>query len=73
MKYGVEATLERMTEELKLAGYSETTVKSYRGAAGRFLRHVGKASNRLTQDDIRQYMLHLAEEKYSRVLGVPSM
>ena len=65
MKYGVDATLERMTEELKLAGDSETTVRSYRGAAGRFLRHVGKASNRLTHDDVREYMLHLTEEKYS--------
>jgi len=65
MKYGVEATLERMTEELKLDGYSPTTVRSYRGAAGRFLRHVDKPSNRLTHNDVRQYMLYLTETGYS--------
>ncbi len=65
MKHGVEGTLERMTEELMLHGYADTTVKSYRGAAGRYLRHVDKPSNRLTQNDVRQYMLYLTEEKYS--------
>ena len=65
MKYGIEPTLERMKEELKLAGYSRTTVSSYHGAAGRFLRHVGKSSNRLTHKDVRQYMLHLTESGYS--------
>ena len=65
MKHSIESTLERMTEELKLAGYSPTTVKSYHGAAGRFLRHVDKPSNRLTHKDVREYMLHLTEAKYS--------
>lgn len=65
MKHGVEATLQRMTEELKLAGYSATTVKTYRGGAGKFLRHVDKPSNRLTRNDVREYMLHLTEAKYS--------
>ena len=65
MKYGIEATLKRMKEELKLVGYSPTTVSSYHGAAGRFLRYVSKPSNRLTHDDVRSYMLHLTEAKYS--------
>ncbi|MCP3961049.1 MAG: tyrosine-type recombinase/integrase [bacterium] len=65
MKYSIESTLERMKEELKLAGYSPTTVSSYHGAAGRFLRHVLKPSNRLTHKDVREYMLHLTEAKYS--------
>ena len=65
MKHGVESTLERMTEELKLAGYSPTTVKTYRGAAGKFLRYSDKPSNRLTHDDVRQYMLYLTEAEYS--------
>ncbi len=65
MKYGVEATLERMTEELTLEGYAETTVKTYRSGAGKFLLHADKPSNRLTRNDARKYMLHLAKEKYS--------
>ncbi len=65
MKYGIASTLRLVTEELRLQGYAETTVKSYRGAAGKFLRHVGKPRNRLTRNDVRKYMLYLAEAKYS--------
>ncbi len=65
MKYGIEPTLKRTKEELKLAGYSPRTVSTYHGAAGRFLRHVDKPSNRLTHNDVREYMLHLTEADYS--------
>lgn len=65
MKHGIESTLRRMKEELKLAGYSVATVKTYHGAAGRFLRFAGKSSNRLTHKDVRDYILHLTEAKYS--------
>ncbi len=65
MKYGIESTLERMMEDLKLAGYSPATVKTYHAAARSFLRHASKPSNRLTHKDVRHYMLHLTEAKYS--------
>ena len=65
MKYGIEATLERTKEELKLAGYSPRTVSTYYGAARRFLHHAGRSSNQLTHADVRRYMLHLTEAKYS--------
>ncbi|MCP3998562.1 MAG: tyrosine-type recombinase/integrase [bacterium] len=65
MKYGIERTLERMDEELKLVGYSPKTVSSYRGAAGRFLRHTDKPSNRLTHEDVRRYLLYLADGNYA--------
>ena len=65
MKYGIESTLERTEEELRLAGYSPATVKTYHAAARAFLRHASKTSNRLTHDDVRNYMLHLTEAKYS--------
>ena len=60
-KYGFEATLERTQEELTLAGYRPTTVRTYHSVARRFLKHAGKPSNRLTHDDVRRYMLELTE------------
>lgn len=65
MKYGIEATLVRTKEELKLAGYEASTVSSYYGATRKFLCHVGKPCNRLTHKDVRDYMLHLTEAEYS--------
>ena len=65
MKHGIESTLERTKEELQLAGCSPATVKTYHAAARWFLRHASKPSNRLTHRDVRDYMLDLAEAKYS--------
>lgn len=65
MEHGIEPTLERMEEELTLKDLSPTTVSSYQGAAGRFLRHVSKPSNRLTQKDVREYMLYLNKAEYA--------
>ncbi len=65
MKHGIEATSKRMKEELKLAGYSPTTIKTYHSAGRRFLQHASKPSNRLTHEDVRQYMLRLVEADYS--------
>lgn len=65
MKHGIESTLKLMKEELKLTGYSPRTVITYHDAARRFLRHVGKPSNRLAHKDVREYILSLIEAKYS--------
>ena len=65
MKYGVKATLKRTKEELKLAGYSRATVRTYHSAIRRFLLHASKPGNRLTHDDVRRYMLDMTEAGYS--------
>ncbi|MCP4964017.1 MAG: tyrosine-type recombinase/integrase [bacterium] len=65
MKHGIEATLKRTEEELKLVGYSFATVRTYHSAAGRFLRHAGKPSNRLKHKDVRRYILDMKESGYS--------
>ncbi len=65
MKYGIEPTLELTEEELKLAGYSPATVRTYHSATRRFLHHALKPSNKLTHDDVRQYMLDMTEAGYS--------
>ena len=64
-KYGTEATLQRTEEELKLAGYSPATVRTYHSAIRRFLFHASKPSNRLTHEDVRRYMLDMTEAGYS--------
>ncbi len=64
-KYGVEATLTRTEEELRLEGYSPSTVRTYHSAVRRFLHHTLKPSNRLNHEDVRKYMLHLTEAEYS--------
>ena len=63
MTTNLERTLRKMEEELKLGGYSPTTVSSYHGAASRFLRHTGKPSNKLTHDDVRRYILYLTDKR----------
>ncbi len=65
MKYGIEPTLERTEEELKLKGYSPATVRTYHSATRRFLFHALKPTNQLTLDDVRRYMLDMTEEGYS--------
>jgi len=63
MKKTHERNLEKMEEELELAGYSPRTVDSYLGATSRFLRHVDKPASRLGAGDLREYFLFLADEK----------
>ena len=65
MKHGIEATLERTEEELKLVGYSPATVSTYYGATKRFLRHTDKPSNRLKHKDVRRYILDMTESGYA--------
>ncbi|MCP4200729.1 MAG: tyrosine-type recombinase/integrase [bacterium] len=65
MKYGIEPTLKRTEEELKLADYSPATVRTYHSATRRFLYHALKPSNQLTHDDVRRYILYMTEEGYS--------
>ncbi len=48
---------------LKLKGYSPKTIKSYRNNVTRFLTYAAKAPEKITNDDIRKYMLFLLEEQ----------
>ncbi|MCO1604652.1 site-specific tyrosine recombinase/integron integrase [Desulfosporosinus nitroreducens] len=53
----------KVTEELKLKGYSEETQKSYLGHIRRFLLYSNKDSNLLSKEDIRKYLMYLLDEK----------
>ncbi|MBU5439115.1 phage integrase N-terminal SAM-like domain-containing protein [Tissierella sp. MSJ-40] len=49
-------------EHLKLKGYSKKTIKSYRNNIKRFLNHLDKSPEEITNKDIKEYMLFILEE-----------
>ena len=54
-----------ITEHLKLKGYSPKTIKAYRNSVIRFLSLAGKSPEEITNEDIKNYMLHLLDERES--------
>lgn len=58
-----QAFVTRVEDEMKLRGYSPRTRKSYRNCLLRFKRHVDQKLSVITEQDIRQYLLHLIDEK----------
>src|SRR5260370_3916342 len=53
----------RMLEELQLRNLSETTINAYLGAVKRFAKHFGQSPEQLGPEQVRQYLLHLINEK----------
>lgn len=54
---------ERMRTDLKLAGYSERTQEAYIRAVRQLAEHYHKSPDQLEDDHIRDYFLHLKEER----------
>jgi site-specific recombinase XerD len=52
-----------MAEELRLRNYREMTVKAYLHAVGRYAQFFMKSPDALGKDDVRNYLLHLADER----------
>ena len=50
---------QRMTDELRLVGHSEATLRAYLGCVRRFARHHGKCPSQLGREEIRSYLVHL--------------
>jgi hypothetical protein len=63
MAHNLEKMLQRMEQDLKLAGYSPRTVSSYLGVASRFLRFVDKPAERIGRDDVRRYFVDLTDRQ----------
>ena len=54
---------ERMEADLRLAGYSPSTRKIYLGYARLFAKHHMRSPAEMGEEEIRQYLLHMVEEK----------
>jgi integrase/recombinase XerD len=57
------ALRKRMLEELQRRNYSPTTIRAYLHAVETFSRHFGKSPDKLDQEHLRQYQLHLLHDR----------
>jgi hypothetical protein len=53
----------RMLEEVQLRNLSEATIRAYLGTVTRFAQHFGKSPEQLGPEQVRQYLLHLINDK----------
>jgi len=53
----------RMMEDLKLRGYADKTVEAYVQAVAQVARFYGRPPDRLSEEEVRQYLLHLTSVK----------
>jgi integrase/recombinase XerD len=53
----------RMTEELQLRNFSEVTIHTYVRVVQRFARHFRTSPEQLGAEQVRQYLLHLLNDK----------
>jgi len=58
----VDPILRQLADGLRLRGYSDRTLQAYQGQIGRLLRWVGKPPSAIAAEDVRAYLLHLAQE-----------
>ena len=54
---------QRMLEELQRRNYSPATIRLYLHAVEDFARYFGKSPDKLEQEQMRQYQLHLLQER----------
>jgi site-specific recombinase XerD len=64
-----------MIEEMQLRGYAESTIEGYVHAVAQLARHYHRPPDKLEEDEVRRYLLHLTLDKkiargsFSVVLG----
>jgi site-specific recombinase XerD len=57
----------RMIEDMQLRGFSSRTQEAYAYSVHRLARHYRKPPDRITEEELRQYLLHLTQvEGYAR-------
>ena len=67
------ALRKRMLEELQRRNYSPTTIRAYLHIVEVFARHFGKSPDKLDQEHLRQYQLHLLHDRKLTVGTIVSM
>lgn len=60
----------RYIDDLRLKNFSSKTIKVYVHAVAKFARHFGRSPDQLSQQDIRDYLVHLMERGVARSTGV---
>ena len=53
----------RMIEEMELRNFAPTTIKMYVDNVAKFAKHFGQSPELLREQHVRQYLLHLVEER----------
>ena len=56
---------ERMIEDLRFLNRADDTIKCYVDQVARFAQYFGRSPEHLGPEDVRQYQLHLLEQKLS--------
>jgi integrase/recombinase XerD len=55
---------QRMLEDMQLRGLSQRTQEAYVRAVRRLAEHYGKSPDQISEDELRQYFLHLQQEQH---------
>lgn len=62
-KTPLSALAVKMKEDLVLSGKRERTVKTYLAAVRQLARHYNLSPDRLSEDQVRKYLVFLADKK----------
>jgi len=57
------SAIERMIDEMQRQGYAKKTIQEYSGSVRRLATHFGCCPSKLTQEQLRQYQVYLAQRK----------
>jgi len=55
------ALRKRLVEDLKLAGYADSTQESYVRVIGQLSKHYNRSPDLLSEDEVRRYLLHIRD------------
>ncbi len=57
--------IKKLQQDMRIAGYSPRTIKSYTICAKNICKRFKKPLNRITEDDFKSFLASLAKKKYS--------
>ena len=60
------ALCQRMIEDLQLRGYADRSIEAYVHAVSQLARYYKRPPDRLEEEQIRGYLVHLARAKVAR-------